>query len=140
MNDTDRAMKLMRIFVSTIESLDQDQVDQLMNGKAKLTVLTSSRAKDVRQPLVDQSEVMTQLNDCKDRTEAHQILSAIKSRDALASFAKSLKVHVVKHDRREDIESKVIEFVIGGKLRTEAISSLNLKAGSGRRSDEGSNT
>jgi hypothetical protein len=140
MSDIDRAMKLMRIFVSTIESLDQDQLDRLMAGKARLTVVAPTRARDVSAPLVGESEILTKLNDCKDRTHAREILSAIKNRDALAAFARGLKVHVVKHDRREDIESKVIEFVIGGKLRTEAISSLNLKGGSGRRSDESSDT
>jgi hypothetical protein len=77
---------------------------------------------------------------CKDRSAAQGILSAIRNRDALANFARALKVHVVKHDRREDIEAKIVEFVIGGKLRTEAIQSLNLKGGSGRQSDDGSST
>jgi tRNA(Ser,Leu) C12 N-acetylase TAN1 len=75
---------------------------------------------------------LAKLNECKDRDSARETLSAIKNRDALASLARTLKVHVVKRDRREDIESKIVEFVIGGKLRTEAIRSLNLKGGSER--------
>jgi hypothetical protein len=62
------------------------------------------------------------------------------ARRNLAAFARLLKVHVVKHDRRDDIESKIVEFVIGGKLRTEAIRSLNLKGASGQSSDDGSST
>jgi hypothetical protein len=73
--------------------------------------------------------VLAKLNDCKDRAEAREILSTIVGRDAIESIARTLKVHVVKHDRREDIEAKIVEFVIGGKLRTQAIQSLNLKGG-----------
>jgi hypothetical protein len=45
------------------------------------------------------------------------------------SLAKGQKLYVAKNDRREDIENKIIEFVIGAKLRTEAIQPLNLKGG-----------
>jgi DNA-binding TFAR19-related protein (PDSD5 family) len=77
--------------------------------------------------------VWQKLNDCKDRDVARQVLSSIARRDALASFARMQKIHVTKQDRREDIENKLIEFVIGGKLRTQAIQTLNLKGGSGER-------
>jgi hypothetical protein len=39
-----------------------------------------------------------------------------------------LKIHVNKHDRREALEDKVVESVIGVKLRSESILGLNLKA------------
>jgi hypothetical protein len=136
MNDIDRAMKLMRIFVATIESLDREQVELLISGKVKLTVIGPKKTKEAGTGLVDEIDILNKLNNCRDRTVAREILSAIRTRDALAAFARILKVHVVKHDRREDIESKIVEFVIGGKLRTEAISSLNLKGVSGRPSDD----
>lgn len=140
MTDTDKLMRLMRIVVTTIEGLRSEQVAQLIAGEAKLTFNASKASKDTKSRLpVDQANILAKLNECKDRDEARNILDAIPNRDALAAFARSLKVHVVKHDRREDIESKIIEFMIGGKLRTEAIRTLNLKGGGGRRSDEGSN-
>jgi hypothetical protein len=43
----------------------------------------------------------------------------VPNKDTLTAIAKSLKVHVVKYDRREDIENKLIEFVIGAKLRRD---------------------
>src|SRR4051812_28015079 len=107
MNDIDRAMKLIRIFVATIESLDQEQVDLLISGKVKLTVVGPKKTRDASPRAVDEVEILNRLNDCKDRIAAREILSAIKTRDGLAAFARTLKVHVVKHDRREDIESKI---------------------------------
>ncbi len=136
MNDIDRTMKLMRIFVATIESLDQEQVELLLSGKVKLTVAGPKKTKETNVGPIDDVEILKRLNNCNERIEAREVLSAIKTRDALAAFARTLKVHVVKHDRREEIESKIVEFVIGGKLRTEAIRSLNLKGASARSSDE----
>lgn len=130
MMEKTRLIKLLHILVATIENLDQDQIDQLLVSKAKLAfVVTEKAAQAGNTQLPDQTTTLKELEDCKDRDEARRILSAITSRDALATFARTLKVHVVKHDRREDVESKIIEFVIGGKLRTEALRSVSLKGG-----------
>jgi hypothetical protein len=122
--------KLFRLFAATIDNLDEHQIDQLIAGKAKLTFTPANKGKELSTaPPIDLAIVLAKLNDCKDRAEAREILSTIVGRDAIESIARTLKVHVVKHDRREDIEAKIVEFVIGGKLRTQAIQSLNLKGG-----------
>jgi hypothetical protein len=124
--------KLFRLFATTIENLDQQQIDQLLAGKVKLTFTVAGKGKEKNNiPPIDQATVLASLNGCKNREDARRVLSAITGRDVLAALARTLKVHVIKNDRREDIEAKIIEFVIGGKLRTEAIQSLNLKGGNG---------
>jgi hypothetical protein len=130
-------IKLLRTLIATIESLDQQQIDELFAGKAKLAFTPAGRAKETNsKQFVNKSRILDKFNQCEDRDEARRVLSEITTRHALADFARTLKVHVVKHDRREDIESKIIEFVIGGKLRNEAIRSLNLKGGAGRKANE----
>jgi len=136
MIDKSSLTRLLRIFIATIEGLDQHQIDELFAGNAKLAFARTGRSKEANSAeITNKSGILDQLNQCKDRDEARLVLSAITTRDALADFARTLKVHVVKHDRREDIESKIIEFVTGGKLRSEAIQSLNLKGGGGRKAD-----
>jgi hypothetical protein len=99
----------LRIFTATLENLDQEQMDLLMAGKGKLVFDAAGRTRETNhQPPVDQSEILARLNDCKDREEARRVLGSITTTDALAAFARMLKVHVVKHDRREDIESKIV--------------------------------
>ncbi len=125
-------VKVLRAITAAIDNLDQEELEQLIAGKGKLTFNLTEKSKKVGgSSLGDAQEVWQRLNQCKDRDEARQVLGAIPNRDALASFAKAQKIHVEKHDRREDIENKLIEFVIGGRLRTEAIQTLNLKAGGG---------
>lgn len=129
--------KLLRLIAATIEGLDQVQIDQLIAGKGKLTFTAPGKPKETTiTPTTDLAALLAKLNDCASRDDARQALSAIANRDALEAFARTMKIHVVKHDRRENIESKIVEFVIGGKLRTEAIQSLNLKGG-GSPSDGG---
>jgi len=124
--------RIVRIFAATIDGLDEQQIDQLLTGKGKLTFTAAENLRQMGSgPSLDQSAILEKLNGFKDRDEARQVLSQITNRDSLASLARALKIHVIKHDRREDIESKIIEFVIGGKLRTEAIQSLNLRGGNG---------
>lgn len=137
MNSTSQLTKLLRILAGAIENMSDDEVNQLLSGRAKLTVLAKQTPKTSAP--TEQDALLLELNNCSDRQQALQLLGTISSRDALAAFARTLKVHIVKHDRREDIESKLVEFLIGGKLRTEAIQTLNLK-GAGRKAEDSAET
>jgi len=125
--------KLFRVIATVIENLNDDEIDNLLSGKATLIYQSQSISKDDQKelPKIENEDIVNKLNECKDREEAKVILSEVPNKDTLTAIAKSLKVHVVKYDRREDIENKLIEFVIGAKLRTEAIDSLNMKGGNG---------
>lgn len=122
--------KVLRTLATTIEGMADEDVELLLAGKGKLTFTPSEKPKNVHaEPSVDHSTLMSRLNDCKDRDEARQVLLSVATKDALTSLAKAQKLYVAKNDRREEIENKIIEFVIGAKLRTEAIQTLNLKGG-----------
>ena len=125
--------KLLRVIATVIENLSDDEIDSLLSGKATLNYQSISISKDDQKklPEIENEDIVNKLNKSKDREEAKVILSEVPNKDTLTAIAKSLKVHVVKYDRREDIENKLIEFVIGAKLRTEAIDSLNMKCGNG---------
>jgi len=127
--------KLLRVLASTIDNLDEADIDLLLSGKGRLIYTPFDKQKNTQSELVmDHDALMDKLNNCKDREEARQVLSSVTNKDTLASLAKSQKLYVAKHDRREDIENKIIEFVIGAKLRTEAIQTLNLKGGGSENS------
>lgn len=124
--------KAIHAIAKAIDGLDQEEVDQLVAGKGRLTFTRNEKPRRNESNVSDDtSAVWQKLNDCKDRNEARLVLSSVTRKDALTSFARMQKIHVTKQDRREDIENKLIEFVIGGKLRTEAIRSLDLNGGSG---------
>lgn len=125
--------KLFRVIASVIENFSDEEIDNLLSEKATLIYQTLPPSKEEQKKLskIEKEDIVNKLSECKDREEAKVILSEVSNKDTLTAIAKSLKVHVVKYDRREDIETKIIEFVIGAKLRTEAIHSLNMKGGNG---------
>lgn len=121
---------VFRVISSTFEKLEEHEIEQLVSGKGKLIFVASDAPKDDSIPTSLSNEaIIQQLNECKDRDDAKQFLASIANKETLATIAKLQKIHIVKNDRREDIEDKLIEFVIGAKLRTDAIQSLNLKGG-----------
>lgn len=123
--------------MAVVDSLDQEQISQLISGRGKLAFVPMNKdlhASDAKSH--DYSSIVNQLNGASGREEARSALRALPNRDAVASVARLLKVHIIKQDKREEIETKIVEFIIGGKLRTEAIRSLNFKRSGHRRAEE----
>jgi hypothetical protein len=127
--------KTLRAIAAAMETLDPHELDALVAGKGKLMFVANDRM-PVRagEQSLDVVAITERLRACKDRDEARGLLAEITTKDGLSSIAKTLKIHVIKQDRREDIESKIVEFVIGGKLRSEAIQTLNMNGGGTRPS------
>jgi hypothetical protein len=70
--------KLFRLFATTIDGLDEHQIDQLLAGRGKLTFTLAGKARETASATpVDQATVLEKLNDCKDRDQARAILSVI---------------------------------------------------------------
>ena len=122
--------RMLREIATTLDGLDPDEIEAIVVGKGRLVFepIESGSAK-ARLSSFDVHAIVEKLNLCEDRETAQRLLAEVESKDRLVAVAKVLKVHVVKHDRREDVEQKLIAFAIGGKLRTEAIQSLNLRGG-----------
>jgi len=118
--------------MNTIDNLSDLEIEQLISGNAKLifSSLTNSKDEEVAKSMVYPEEMISRLSECTTREEARTVLSTLTNKEALTAIAKSLKLHIVKYDRREDIENKLIEFLIGSKLRKDAINSLNMTGGS----------
>jgi phenylalanyl-tRNA synthetase alpha subunit len=135
MAEKNKYSKILRAIAGLLDELSETQIDNILSGKGQLIYEPRSsslldKEKETKK-LTNFEDIIKQLGDCKNREEAKAILSSIPNKETLTAIAKTQKIHVIKNDRREDIENKLIEFTIGAKLRTEAIHSLNLKGGSG---------
>lgn len=133
MAEKNKYSKMLRVVAGLFEELNEKQIDDILSGKGRLVYELQSNTLIEKEPKLinDFEDIIQRLSNCKDRDEAREILSSVPNKETLTAIAKTQKIHVVKNDRREDIEDKLIEFIIGAKLRTEAIHSLNLKGGSG---------
>jgi hypothetical protein len=133
MAEKNKYSKMLRVVAGLFEELNEKQIDDILSGKGRLVYELQSNTLTEKEPKLinDFEDIIKRLSNCEDREEAREILSSVPNKETLTAIAKTQKIHVVKNDRREDIEDKLIEFIIGAKLRTEAIHSLDLKGGSG---------
>ena len=118
--------KLLRVIATTIDSFSEKEICFLLTGKAKLVLESVEKTSSNEQKQFDIDSILLQLNESQDRENAKSVLLSIANKEMLVSLAKSQKIHVLKTDRREDIEDKIIQFFVGRKLGTEAIQNLNL--------------
>lgn len=137
MKSKNQIAQLLRKLLEAVENTSEADFDRLLNssGHFKITVTQSKGAKSrisegSRMSVDEMWTLITELQNCKTREEAREILQRdprAPLKDNLTKIARLLKVHVNKHDRREELEDKIVESVIGVKLRSEAILGLNLK-------------
>ncbi len=133
---------LLKAVVQALKELDESQYQQLLEGKGRIQFIgleprvTTGKSRKGKPSLKiklnhDQLRVLAhQLHGCQTREEARELLvkdNRVLLKDTLVQLARLLSIHVNKDNKREVIEDKIVEFVVGARLRSEAIMSLNLK-------------
>jgi len=135
--------RLLRVLAETLEDMTIGEYDQLLDGRGRLKFSAfdkkgKERSKGSSKATFEELQTLgDQLRETKTREEARELLRKdprTPRKDNLEQLARLLKVHVNKHDTRATVEDKIVESVIGVKLRSEAIQGLNLK--SSRTSEE----
>jgi hypothetical protein len=123
-------LKLLDLYVQTLERLSSEQIDSLIDGTGTL-VYKRSRTKQrmSREQSVEHSPLYHELLSVESREEALALLSNV-SKTELTALAHQCKVLVFKSDNRANLKKKIIESVIGAKLGYEAIQGTNLKGSS----------
>ncbi|MCG3142250.1 MAG: hypothetical protein HDKAJFGB_03658 [Anaerolineae bacterium] len=135
MTDKRELSKLFQAFSKMLETMTEEEYKQFLSGELQFSFVHERKKKEQIQKASpeDLQAIISQLRLSKSREEARQILQGderMQLKDNLTQIAKLLKVHIIKQDKRDEIENKIIEFVIGSKLRSEAIQGVNLKSSS----------
>jgi hypothetical protein len=129
MSDMDRKTlsKLLRAMGDSLQTMNDREFDLLLQGKGtlKFTPTKGTVIKpEVEQNLsTDVAEVARQLENADSRETAKDVISMIKHRrrkEFLLLVAQKSGVHVEKRDSIARIEQKLIETIVGSKLRTQA--------------------
>lgn len=134
---------LFIVIARTLEDLSEKQYDKILSGKGKLVYQEEDIQKNeiinMRIPkrrVIEDSEILsisTQLCNLNTREEAYDLLKSNKmniGKSDLVKLSSLLKVYVSKNDTRDKIIDKIVESVVGAKLRSEAIKNTDLKGGS----------
>ena len=121
--------KLLLAFADAMNSMDEREFDLLIQGKAKLR-LVQEKPKQEKNRESDAcldhvvAELAQKLNDVESRESAESLLASInhpRRRNFLILLAQACGVTVGSKDRIARIEQKLIEDVVGSKLRSQAI-------------------
>ena len=120
--------KVMAAFADALDSMNDREFDLLIKGGGKLRFSEERQSgkKAVDDPLLqqDSSELARKLNDAETREDAERLFASIKQprrKDLLLRVAKACGVSIGSKDSIAIIERKLIENVVGTKLRSEAI-------------------
>ena len=121
--------KLLSIVFDTVGSLDDREIDLLVQGKATLRVVEknkSQKALPIDDFCLDEviSDTARKLSSAESREAAADLLASInqpRKRDFLINLAKSCGVRVESKDSIARIEQKLVENVVGARLDSAAI-------------------
>jgi hypothetical protein len=139
-NQLEVTRKLFGIFTQTVEKISESELELLLAGNGYLQFVVENsnhRLKEKKgvtklQGNSDISEEalqkhLSELQKSKTRQEALNLLQAnFRTKKNLIQITKLLKVYVNRNDKRDTIENKFVECVVGARLRSEAIQGLNL--------------
>ena len=124
-----KTSKLLSIVFDTLGSMDDREIDLLIQGKATLSVVEKNKTK--KSILVDDScldeaisDTARMLSASESREAAENLLASInqpRKKDFLLRLAKTCGVRVESKDSIAIIERKLVENVVGTRLDSEAI-------------------
>ena len=129
MSDMDRKTlgKLLRAMGDSLQTMNDREFELLLQGKGTLRFTPTKGTvikPEVEQNLsTDAAKVARQLENADSRETAKDVISMIKHRrrkEFLLLVAQKSGVHVEKRDSIARIEQKLIETIVGSKLRTQA--------------------
>ena len=121
--------KLLVAFADALDSMDDREFDLLIQGKAKLRLVEEQpepKKQSVEDTCLDQTvaEIAQKLKDADSRESAGILIASInhpRRKNFLILLARACGVSVGSKDSIARIEQKLIENVVGSKLRSQAI-------------------
>ena len=121
--------KLLVAFADAMDSMDDREFDLLIQGKAKLRLVEEKPEQEKNREADacldhEVAELAQKLNEVETRESAESLLASInhpRRRLFLLLLARACGVTVGSKDRIARIEQKLVEDVVGSKLRSQAI-------------------
>lgn len=122
-------VQLLKIVFDFLDQLPEEQLALLIEKKARLKLETEKNpSKGSRTAEFDVEEVCKRLECCSTREEAMQYMTEVSlSRAGLKAVAKKYNIPLGSKDRSNQIAEKIIENVVGSRLRFDALLNTDLK-------------
>lgn len=132
---------LLKIFEKTLENLDDTEYKGLISGKGCLIYQPKREEvednKDETKPLeqtdnkvqinLEMKELIEKIAKAELKEEAEQLLPMKLKKAILLEIASAFSIHIRKNDSKETIIFKIIDSVVGAKLRSQAVRETELR-------------
>lgn len=120
-------LRFIKAIGEAIDGLNEQQYHSLIQGKGKL-IYKDNKCKTQKGEIdkEDVKKLAEKILEFTTREEASKFLNQHK-KAKLTALANYLQIYVQKSDTKARIIEKIIESVIGAKLKTEAIKTIDLK-------------
>ena len=128
----DQTLELISLAINTIAQLKKKDIESLLNNEAVFTVksikVRQKKIKSLDNKNIESIEkAIENIDNFTTREEASgYIYSMNLTKAGLTSLSKKLDVHINKSDKKENIINRIVESVIGSKLRVQAIKNTSL--------------
>jgi hypothetical protein len=125
-----RLANLLRAIASSIEKLDETQLDEFiinlkrhrLADKSLPTARSVAKKKHAKVDPAELDRILIQLNELITRDEGANLLDRLDlSRKELERLARLRDIHVSKDDNITKIKEKLVEVIIGSRLSSRAI-------------------
>ncbi len=120
-------IKLFKILLDTIDKLSEEELSALLSGKAHLKFEPSGEQKSYELVDVIPNDFLTQLESCSSRESAQKLFDESNfSKVTLKAIAKHYSIPIGSKDTNSQLTGKIIEIVIGSKLKYDTLLNTNL--------------
>lgn len=120
-------IKLIKIIADILDGLSEEQLAAILEKKARLKFepTTVQKADEIVDEL--SNDFYVQFEMCQSRESAQKLFDTSNfQKSTLKSIAKHYGVPVGSKDRNQQIVSKIIETVIGSKIKFDTLLNTNL--------------
>ena len=120
----------MAAFTEVVNKMTNEELDMLMKGEGSLKFAARNqrvKTAKLKYNVIDVGDIAKKLSNATNLEEAMEVLATIPKsgrRKYLAELATTFRVYITKRDTISSIEEKIIESVVGARMRSEAMLSL----------------
>lgn len=122
-------IQLLKIVFDFLNSLSEEQLKMLINKKARLEFVSEeSIKKETKSVQICVDEICQNLERFSTREEAVEYITNLSLLKAdLKAIAKKYDIPIGSKDKNNQIMDKIIENIVGSRLRFDALLNTNIK-------------
>lgn len=130
MTEIDKTTEVLRRISNFLRSLTDEQIEDLITGKVRLTLTASPgsgrSSKRVGGQKLDLANIREELANKQTREEGFDLLNELAlSRSSLQEIAVAMDLPTPKTDTVERLKDRIVDAAIGYRLRSNAIRSVD---------------